>query len=526
MENAGAVSVRPDGFGGLGNIVYHRIVWSEKTRGNSTMRTVIAMASVLALTGAAWAGGGTPEWRGYGGDEQHNAQAIATAQSLQKIHWTTPVDLKPDYQGGELLIHYASVMLTASNTVLVPVKTGLTGGFRVEAHDGTTGTLIWKRDSGWLVPPHDWTPSFPAHLTAQNALVYAGPGGTVYIRQSPDSANGKTKQVAFYGLGNYKADKSTYDAHVMVDTPITADDAGNIYFGFVVTGSTPANLSSGIARIAADGSGTWISAGNAANDQTMVQVAMNCAPAISRDQTTVYMAVSDGQFGYLVGLDSQTLQPKTRAALTDPVSQQPAYISDDSSASPTIGPDDDVYYGVLEDGDNHGDRGWLLHFDSTLATVKTPGSFGWDDTVSVVPSSIVSSYTGSSSYLLMTKYNSYFNGQNQIAILDPDASQKDRFSPATVMKEVLTKLDPRQVPGGGGARYEWCINSAVVDVTSKEIIANAEDGHAYSWDMTTGKLSQQKKLNGPRGEAYTTTVIGPDGTIYATNDAKLYAIGN
>ena len=39
-------------------------------------------------------------------------------------------------------------------------------------------------------------------------------------------------------------------------------------------------------------------------------------------------------------------------------------------------------------------------------------------------------------------------------------------------------------------------------------------------------VSQHLKLNGPRGEAYTTTVIGPDGTIYATNDAKLYAIGN
>jgi hypothetical protein len=27
------------------------------------------------------------------------------------------------------------------------------------------------------------------------------------------------------------------------------------------------------------------------------------------------------------------------------------------------------------------------------------------------------------------------------------------------------------------------------------------------------------------GEAYTPTVIGPDGTVYAINDAVLYAIG-
>jgi hypothetical protein len=491
------------------------------------MRTGIAIAWVLALTGAAYAGGGTPEWRGYGGDEQHNAQTTVPAQSLKKIHWKTPVDLHPDYQDGELLIHYASVMMTASNTVIVPVKTGLTSGFRVEAHDGTTGSLIWKKNSGWILPPHDWTPSFPAHLTAQNALVYAGPGGTVYVRQSPDSAKAKATQVAFYGLSNYKSAKSTYNAKVMVDTPITADDAGNIYFGFIVTGSTPANLSSGIARIAADGTGSWISAANASNDQSITQVAMNCAPAISRDQTTIYITVSDGQAGYLVGLDSQTLQPKYRVRLTDPVSGEAAYVTDNSSASPTIGPDNDVYYGVLENGDDHGDRGWLLHFDATLATVKTPGSFGWDDTVSVVPANIVASYTGSSSYLLMTKYNSYYDGHNEIAVLDPDATQKDEYSNATVMKEVLTQLDPNQVPGEPkGARYEWCINSAVVDVTSKLIIANAEDGHAYDWDMTTGNLAQERKLNGPRGEAYTTTVIGPDGQIYATNDAQLYAVGN
>jgi hypothetical protein len=32
-------------------------------------------------------------------------------------------------------------------------------------------------------------------------------------------------------------------------------------------------------------------------------------------------------------------------------------------------------------------------------------------------------------------------------------------------------------------------------------------------------------LNGPRREAYTPTVIGPDGTVYAINNAALYAIG-
>lgn len=497
------------------------------------MRKFALLAST-ALFAANSALADQPEWRGYGGDEQHNAQSPVAAQNMNRIRWQTPVDLDPQRQEGELLIHYGSIMITAANTVLMPVKTGATGGFRVEAHDGATGALLWKHSTGYILPPHDWTPSFPAHLTAQNKLAFAGPGGTVKLRTKPDSATGKMRHLVFYGRDNYKADKAAYDANVMIDTPITADDAGDLYFGFVVLGQTPANLASGIARISSTGQGTWISAGNAANDQTITQVAMNCAPAISRDQATVYITVTNGGSGYLVGLDATTLQPIYRAALNDPSSGQPAYIIDDSSAAPTVGPDGDVYYGVLENPfPNHDDRGWLLHFDSTLATQKTPGSFGWDATVSVVPTSAVPSYHGTSPYLLMSKYNNYYgigpygDGHNKIAILDPDASQQDEYSNATVMQEILTITDPNQYPGEPqGSVYEWCINSAVVDPIGKSIIANAEDGTAYRWDLTTNTLANVVPLNPPEPEAYTSTIIGPDSTVYVTNNGMLYAIGN
>src|SRR4029077_6299629 len=104
-----------------------------------------------------------------------------------------------------------------------------------------------------------------------------------------------------------------------------------------------------------------------------------------------------------------------------------ATLSIDTSTTPTVGPDGDVYYGVVENPccENH-HRGWLLHFDSTLAVSKTPGAFGYDTTVSIVPVSMIPSYSGASSYLVMTKYNNYANiggdGMNKIAILDPNAT--------------------------------------------------------------------------------------------------------
>jgi hypothetical protein len=215
--------------------------------------------------------------------------------------------------------------------------------------------------------------------------------------------------------------------------------------------------------------------------------------------------------------------------LVDPVNKQSAGISDDSSAAPTIGPDGQVFYGVLE-ASEHNCRGWMLQFSPDLATEGTPGSFGWDDTVSIVPSKDTRPST--SSYFLMSKYNNYLgcgsgDGHNQIAILNPRKTQQDHYSTATVMKEVETILDPNQVPGEPtGAVYEWCINTAVVDRDNKSVIANAEDGWSYRWDLTTNTFTQMLNLNQPIGEAYTPTLIGPDGTVYAINDANLYAMGN
>ena len=68
-------------------------------------------------------------------------------------------------------------------------------------------------------------------------------------------------------------------------------------------------------------------------------------------------------------------------------------LPDDGTAAPTIGPDGDVFYGVLEANfpSNHA-RGWMLHFSPTLTTTKIPGAFGWDDSASIVPSGLVPSY--------------------------------------------------------------------------------------------------------------------------------------
>src|SRR5262249_21342655 len=154
-----------------------------------------------------------------------------------------------------------------------------------------------------------------------------------------------------------------------------------------------------------------------------------------RDGRVLYVAVvaaespDDGGLGYLVGVDSRMLAPVSRVRLKDPASGGDALIHNDSSATPMVGPDGDVYFGVLESSFAlNDDRGWLLHFDAGLTQVKTPGAFGWDLTPSVVPASAVPEYHGSSAYLVLTKYNHYAglgtgDGVNRLAILDPNDTQ-------------------------------------------------------------------------------------------------------
>jgi hypothetical protein len=475
-----------------------------------------------------------PAWLGYGGDAQHTALAAIRTQDLARIVWQAPVDLAPQYTAqGYLLVHYGSPAITSKNTVLIPVKSAAANGYRVDARTGANGALVWSMASDYIMPAHNWTPAYNVTLTKANRVVLPGAGGKVFYRDDADAPGSATNNFVFYGKTLYSANQAALDGSVYINTPITADNQGNLFFGFVATAANAAGLVSGIARIGADGTGSWVSATAAAGDATMTRPAMGAAPALSNDQKTVYVVVKSGGIdGQLLALDSSTLARKGKTRLTDPSTRQDARVSEDSTAAPMVGPDGDVYFGVLETVSGaHNQRGWLLHFDAALAQAKTPGSFGWDDTPSVVPAALVPGYSGTSSYLVMTKYNNYSrsgsgDGKNRIAVLDPNGGQPDAIAAGqTVMKEVLTILGPTPDPNYPAGVTEWCINTAAVDPFSKSILVNSEDGFLYRWDLTTNTLSQKIRLTSGLGESYTPTAVGADGLVYAINNAVLFAVG-
>ena len=197
-----------------------------------------------------------------------------------------------------------------------------------------------------------------------------------------------------------------------------------------------------------------------------------------------------------------------------------------TSATLTVGPDGDVYFGMLEDPfPGYNDRGWLLHFYSDLSQGKDSRQLwlGYGVRRGGGAGAVLQGHVHLSAH---AKYNNYAgiatgNDHNKIAILDPNATERDPIDHKT--RSCMTP-DP-DFPGFTGGVREWCIDTAAVDPFGKSVLANSEDGKLYRWDLTAKKLSERIKPSNGIGEAYTPTVIGPDGTVYAINDAVLFAIG-
>ena len=164
----------------------------------------------------------------------------------------------------------------------------------------------------------------------------------------------------------YTANPTVYQQNVQINTPLTTDASGNIYFGFLI-GPTPIGLQSGLARIAANGTGAWISAASIGGNAAVTNIAMSCAPALSHDGNTLYIATTMQTPDMDIWLRSIALPLLcvNRVRLKDPSSNQSAFIFDASTAAPTIGPDGDVYFGVLKIPSRTTTiSGWLLHFNS------------------------------------------------------------------------------------------------------------------------------------------------------------------
>ena len=505
-------------------------------------KSILGFAA-LAL-GSAFAGA---QLSTFGGNAQHTNNYTPAAANINRILWQTPIDTS----NSGAFAHYGEPLITANNTVIVPVLTSSTTVL-LNAFDGATGNFKYTLSTDYTMPSYSWVPPYDPVICGTR-LYYPGAGGTVYYVDNIDSNTPTAPtQLCFYtSLSNYSANAAGYNSSVYINTPITADSQGNIFFGFRMQGTPIAPFSangsgqpvSGYARISNAGVGNYVMVDAMTGDTSIAMDSHAAAPALSNDESTVYVVAKKynyAYYAYICGLDSTTLATKYKRFITDPrPGGSAAGPIDQSTACPLIAPDGDVYMGMFVTPYN-GSRGYLAHYSSDLSVVKTPGAFGWDFTPGIVPASMVPSYHGKSSYLLFCKYNNYDTGGgssdggdeiNTVAILDPeDETQIDWHPQAagmTEMREVLTMIGPTansEVIDPNSVR-EWCVNATAVNPATDSVFFNSEDGKAYRWNLTQNSLEQCLTLTTGFGVPYVPSFIGPDGTAYTFNGTYLFAMG-
>src|ERR1039457_6230280 len=124
--------------------------------------------SICVATLTSFSAAQTGAWLTHSHDEQHTALSTVQSQPLAAIRWHVPVDLAPPQ--GEIFIHYGSPLVTAANTVIVPVKTG-NNSFRVEAHNGGTGKRRWSLSAGYQAPQADFIPAMGPTISGNQLYI-------------------------------------------------------------------------------------------------------------------------------------------------------------------------------------------------------------------------------------------------------------------------------------------------------------------------------------------------------------------
>jgi hypothetical protein len=305
-------------------------------------------------------------WSMHGGNPQHTALAPVPTQSLQQIHWQMPVDLNPQYSGDVLFIHYGSPLVTEGNTVIVPVKVGVADTFRVEARRGSDGLPLWQLATDYQLPPHSWVPSVGLTLAHAGRVYVPGAGGTLLWTGALDMPGPHTAtRVAFFGNAAYASNPAAFQRQPQDLHAAHRRREGHGVFRVRRGGRQPArdperHRRGG--RTGAGGSCPWRPRASG----LATQIATNCAPALSRDEQTLYIAARPAaRRRPPAGARHVRPQHATGAVARGPGHGDGASVSANGTASPMIAPDDKVYYGVLENpfGSN-AVRGWMLQFDA------------------------------------------------------------------------------------------------------------------------------------------------------------------
>ena len=217
--------------------------WSSAVCVRRFVGWVVVLAAILSEPISAPG----QSWPGYGHDSQHTSLSSVASEVPEVIRWSTPVDANLQNFFGSLALHYGSPLITASNTVLVPVKVGQetyggmgTIGFRIEGHRGSDGALIWKVTSDYQLPDLrlGMDSSLGADTESQRRCRGVSSRGRHGLRQVKSGFRHRQLDADRLRRRRQLQEESRrIQPAIQICTPITSDSSGNLYFGYVSSGA-------------------------------------------------------------------------------------------------------------------------------------------------------------------------------------------------------------------------------------------------------------------------------------------------
>src|SRR5947209_19659846 len=88
-------------------------------------------------------------WLTHSHDARQTGLSSVASQPLATVHCQTPVDLAPP--SGEIFMHYGSALVTAVNTVVVPLNKG-SNSLLIEAHNVAKVKVVWMHKAAYRAP--------------------------------------------------------------------------------------------------------------------------------------------------------------------------------------------------------------------------------------------------------------------------------------------------------------------------------------------------------------------------------------
>ena len=515
-------------------------------------------------------------WSQWGGGPRHTGSLPVLGDRFTfKLHESVVdphVPTKRAEANGALLVHYQTPLSDGNEVFMEAI-----GGTYTTFQSWNTQTwgirkFVWNElqlQEQWTVVS-DWTPPpFAAgaprfepvfHAALNERFVYMPAGGGEVLEVDRGTGVATRRLGAFTG--------NVYD-RTFVISPITIDEAGNLYYNTLILGPSDPwrtnHAGAFLVKIAPDGVASRVSYSTLVTDLPQVcageftgsplppapdavaptgpcgppRAGINVAPAVASDGTiyTVSRAHLNSRWGHLVAVNPDlTLKWRTsmrnrfndgcnvllptngtpggcRAGTTtgvDPTDNQPGSgaVNDNATSSPVVAPDGTVYYGSYTRYNYS--QGHMMRFSATGEFLQSY-PFGWDVTPAI--------WEHDGTFSLVTKENRYESAQPRIpgneagyfiTQLSPELAVQWRYKSTNFTEER---------PVG----YEWCVNAPAVDRRGV-VFANSEDGHLYAIDQG-GTLREKIFLKQVLGAAYTPLSIGADGRIYTQNAGVLFSVG-